>query len=221
MPKKTFKLKNSLLIYICSFAIPIICLLLTGAICGVGLGDKSVLTWDASGQYINFFLYLQSILNGNSNEVFWSLSITPGANNIVLMAYYLLSPLNLITVLFDKYSLPYAFMIIQLVKIGLAGLFMYIYQINTYDVESNQEKQVLFLINSTCYALCGFSVVYMSDIMWLDAFFVFPLLADGIRKIVNNRGQISTFGSFYIVFCPIFISVIWLLFLVFCFLYFF
>ncbi|SEG15632.1 membrane protein YfhO [Butyrivibrio sp. Su6] len=186
MAKKAFKVKNNL--YICSFAIPIICLLLTGVVCGVGVGDKSVLTWDASGQYINFFLYLHSILNGNSNEVFWSLSITPGANNILLMAYYLLSPLNLIVVFFDKYSLPYAFMIIQLVKIGLAGLFMYIYQIHTYDVESNKEKRVFFLITSTCYALCGFSVVYMSDIMWLDAFFAFPLLADGIRKIVNNRG---------------------------------
>ncbi len=180
------RLKNKNIIWAASsFALPVICLVLLGIITGIGVGSRSVLMWDAETQYINFLGYLQNILQGKTNELFYSLSITPGEGNILVVGYYMLSPFNLILVLFSKASLPYAFMIIQLIKIGLCGLCMYFYLIN--NIDRNKLSDVAILIISLCYALNGYIAVYMANIMWLDGVFILPIMADGVRKLIREK----------------------------------
>ncbi len=182
-------------LYIASFLLPVVCMIITGYIDGIGLfSSKSVLMWDAKWQYINFFGYLMHLLKGNSNEWFYSLSITPGGDTSLLFSYYLLSPLNLVLFFANAETLPYFFAMIQLIKIGLAGLCMTIFQRRVLVKSLSLKNASGILLISLCYSLCGYNISYMSNIMWLDAVYTLPLVALGIYLLVTN-GNIKVYFS--------------------------
>ncbi len=66
-------------------------------------GDQTIVTWDMQGQYLAFLAYFRRILLGQEN-LFFTQSMTLGGANVGLLAYYTLSPLNLILVFFRKKS---------------------------------------------------------------------------------------------------------------------
>ena len=167
-----------------SFVLPIICLIILGIVSGVGIGSKSVLMWDAEKQYINFLGYLQNIFHGETDELFYSLSICPGEGNALVLGYYMLSPFNLVLAFFNRATLPYAFMIILLLKIGFCGLFMYGFIVRNRKEEYLPDEAALVI--SVCYALNGYLAVYMANIMWVDAVLILPIMADGIIKLVSE-----------------------------------
>lgn len=170
-----------------AFVLPVAIFIIVLSIFALVNGSATVIFTDAGAQYVDFLAFQKSLLAGEATPGFF-LNGMLGSEGIPLLAYYLLSPFNLVMVLFPIEALPYLFYFFVLVKIGLAGLFLYLF-LNSYRDKEKQSvvnSKWMLLVFSTSYALCGFVALYFWNIMWLDAVMLLPLLALGIRKLVKE-----------------------------------
>lgn len=176
MSDKKIKIKRLLF----AFCLPVFLMLAIYAFLGIyPFGGKSVLTIDLNNQYISFFSYLKEILKGR-HGVFYSFSKTLGGDMVGLMAYYLMSPLNLLVLLFSVSTLPVAVELITLIKIGLCG-------VSFFWSASGEKAERHGLLFSTSYALMAYNIVYQQNIMWLDGVILLPAVALGIRRICQGK----------------------------------
>ena len=158
-----------------SFFIPFFCLIVLFFINNFIFGENSILYSDSQYQYYQSFIYLKQLFN---NYSFYSFQVGLGSPMISTIAYYLGSFSNLLVVFFDNIEL---FLIITvLVKISLCGLTMYNYLRYNY-------KSKYILIFSTAYALSFYSLANYFQFMWLDAYFLSPLLLLGVDKIIREK----------------------------------
>jgi len=104
-----------------------------------------------------------------------------GTNYLPLYAYYVASPLNLITVLFPKEYLAEAVLVLTLLKVSLAGAcFAY------YLKGVHHEQSLVTVAFSLLYALSGYVLVFSWNIMWMDAIYLLPLIMLGLVKLVRD-----------------------------------
>jgi len=135
---------------------------------------------DMQGQYIPFFRYYKQILNGE-NDVFYTLGKVMGGDMLSIFLYYLASPFNLIVAFFPSSELPAALLWIVVLKIASAGLTAYI------ALNSINKNGYVNLIFALAYALIAYNFIYYSNIMWLDGVLALPLVALGIKKILEKK----------------------------------
>lgn len=144
-------------------------------------GTATVLRNDAIHQYAPFLAnYIQRIKEGSS--VLYSWDIGGGGNQFALIAYYLLSPFNLLALPFNESNIDIAFWLIILVKtmfIGLTSCYFFQKKFN--------ETNFLTIFFSLAYTFGGFYICYYYNTMWLDALIMLPLIALGIENIVNGK----------------------------------
>lgn len=172
--------------YLFAFLIPLGILLLVFIYLHVFIRNDSVLlVSDAKAQYLSFLVKLKDILTFNASA-FYSFEKGIGGNILGTIAYYLVSPINLIVLFFSKASMNGAFITIITLKLSLSGLMMYVFL--KYHFK-NQNKLYL-LIFSTCYALMAYNVGYYFHIMWLDCVYLTPLVMLGIDKIINKKSPL-------------------------------
>ena len=112
--------------YLLAFTIPTILMILLYISVGVIGGNKNVLTVDLANQYVEFFGALKNILSGTISP-FYTFSKTLGGNFFGVMTYYLLSPLNVLIVFFNRIDIPNFILIINILIIGHTGLTSYIF----------------------------------------------------------------------------------------------
>ena len=167
--------------YLLAFIIPLVMMILLYLSVGVIGGNKNVLTVDMAGQYIAFFNSLKYIFNGLASP-FFSFSKTLGGNMLGIITYYLMSPLNLIVLLFDRIDVPKAILIINILKIGLSGFTSYIYFNKTF--KSNNFTSLIF---SIIYSMMSYNIVYSQNIMWLDGVILLPIVFLGIDKLIEKK----------------------------------
>ena len=85
-------------------------------------GHLSVLYSDTYHQYYPFFLEMRdAILSGDGLQ--WTWSVGMGMDYLGLFAYYLASPLNLLSVLLPESMVLGYFSMLLPIKLGFAGLF--------------------------------------------------------------------------------------------------
>lgn len=175
-------------------------------------GDQSIVCLDLDSQYISFFSYLKEIFR-DPTTLFYTFSKTLGGDMIGLVAYYLISPFNIITLFFSTGDLPIAITIIIILKIGCAGV--------SFNLLLRKEEYSS-LIYSSCYALMAFIIAYYSNIIWLDGIILLPLIVYGIEKLVIGKSpllyilclSLSIFTNYYIGYMLCIFSVIYFLFCV-------
>lgn len=145
------------------------------------LGDASILRNDALHQYAPFLAnYIQRIKDGASLLHSWNLGA--GVNQYSLIAYYLLSPFNLLALPFKASNIDIAFWLIILVKTAFVGL------TSGYCFQKKSEKPNFAAVAfSLAYTFGGFYICYYYNTMWLDALIALPLIALGIENIVNGK----------------------------------
>ncbi|MCM1371179.1 MAG: YfhO family protein [Clostridium sp.] len=186
--------------YFLVFLIPIAIMVLLYACVGIfPFGSKTILTVDLQDQYVEFFAAFKNIIQ-NGGNIFYSFSKTLGGNMFGLITYYLLSPLNFITLFFSLEDLPNAIFLINILKIGIAGITSYVYFKNTF-----KDKNKLNIIFSICYALTAYNIVYSQNIMWLDGVIWLPIVFLGIDKLIYKKPilfyismVITIFSNYYI-----------------------
>lgn len=173
------KNKNCLISFIITFLILVFVLILLNV---YPFGERTIIVSDLRDQYISFIDYLKSCLFGNNN-LFYTFSGSLGMNMYPLMAYYLTSIFNVLTIFVKTSNMHLILTLIILIKISLASL-TFCYFLNKR--RSINKINVLF---SLCYALMSYNIAFYFHIMWLDAIILMPLLILGIENIFNNKGS--------------------------------
>lgn len=209
LSKKMYPLYSALL----SSAIFIAGLSLIGII---GFGNKIILFGDLDAQYIPFIkMFLRAI---TGQEDYWySFSNYLGSGTALTYAYYCINPFNLIF-LFD--SIPESVLCIVLIsaKIALAA-----YTFQLFENKALKLDSPLTIVFSLCYTLGGYSASMYTNIMWLDAIYILPILtyltmkaAGGVSKFSDEAKKDFKFPfiSLTITFAYLFITNFYIAFMV-------
>ena len=149
-------------------------------------GDKSLLIMDMSNQYVEFFNGLKS------GDIYFSWSKSLGTNYIGVFAYYVSSPFSIITLLFPNGYMPYAILLLTILKIGCAGITSRLYFKERYCVEG-----IGSLIFSTAYSLMSYNLAYSMCIMWLDGVIWMPIILLGVERILGRQSGTLLCGSLF------------------------
>ena len=165
-----------------SFMLPVCGLLIVRLFCTLFFnGTYSLLYSDCYHQYYPFFLeFRRALRSGESLLYNWSVGL--GMDYLGLAAYYLASPLNLVTVLLPESWMMVYFSALMPVKLGFASMFFAIFLKKIF--RKNDFSIVLF---GCFYGLCSWALGYQWNIMWLDTFALLPLVALGTVSLLKDK----------------------------------
>ncbi len=178
----THKFKRNWGYFALAFAIPFLGLLIIMLIGGYSpFGSYSMLYSDMYHQYFPFFKeFRRALLSGDSLLYNWSIGM--GVDYLGLYAYYLASPLNLLSVLVPESWLLGYFSLLVPIKLGLASMFFAIFLKKVFRKDGLE----LALFGSF-YGLCAWSLGYQWNVMWLDGFALLPLVMVGMVSLLQKR----------------------------------
>ena len=171
-------------------------------------GTNMLLHSDGWHQYYPFLVTLRDkLLNGGSMEYSWSVGM--GGSFPSLFAYYLASPMYLLSVLIPMDALPHYFTFLTVLKLSLAGCFFTRFLRIVYRREDI--SQIFF---GLVYAFCAWAAGFYWNIMWLDTFALLPLLIAGTVSLLRDGKfrlyiialALSLWCNYYVAFfCCIFV----------------
>ncbi len=164
-------------------------------------GKYSMLYSDMYHQYYPFFVAFRDALREGKGLLYtWSIGL--GMDYLGLIAYYLASPLNLLSVLVPESLLLEYFSLLVPVKLGLAGLFFALFLkhlFHRYDLSIS--------IFGGFYGLCAWALGFQWNVMWLDTFALLPLVALGtVQLLQEKRCVLYTLSLFFSVFINYYIG---------------
>ena len=155
-------------------------------------GNYSMLYSDMYHQYYPFFVnFRKALRSGDSLLYNWSIGM--GMDYLGLIAYYLASPLNLLSVIVpEKWLLSY-FSLLVPIKLGLAGLFF-----ATFLKGIFQRDDFSVSVFGAFYGLCAWALGFQWNIMWLDSFALLPLVILGEIRLIRDRKYILYTASLFL-----------------------
>ena len=175
------KSKDNRTIYALAFFIPVIVMIAVFAILRIWpFGGNTVMTGDTTYQYVDYLSYYKTILFGN-NDFAYSLSKNMGGEMAGFAAYYLYSPLNLLTLPFPRELLFAGIGLIIILAPGLASLSMCHLLLNL------EGKKEYALMLSLCYGLSAYVVVYNELFQYYTNIILLPLIVLNLRKILKGE----------------------------------
>lgn len=176
---KAWAVRNK--IYFIAFCIPVLLTYLAYAIFGLyPFGEESVLCLDLNGQYVYYFEALRDAFWGDGSFFYeWSRNLSGGFMGII--GYYLASPFTLIVLLLPEKFMLSSLLIMQLCKLGAAGV-----TFNYFLQKRRGVNPLSALMFSTMYAMMAYAVIQLIDPMWLDGLVFLPLIMLGIEYLVDD-----------------------------------
>ena len=184
-----------------AFCIPCVGMLFVMLISGYKpFGQYSMLYSDMYHQYYPFFVAFRDALRGGKGLLYtWSVGL--GMDYLGLIAYYLASPLNLLSVLVPEGWLLSYFSLLVPLKLGLAGLFFAVFLKKIF-----QKNDLTIAIFGGFYGLCAWALGFQWNVMWLDTFALLPLVALGTVALLREKKVclytvtlfFSIFSNYYI-----------------------
>ena len=183
------------------FAIPFVGMLFVMLISGYEpFGKYSMLYSDMYHQYYPFFVeFRRALRSGDSLLYTWSVGM--GMDYLGLIAYYLASPLNLLSVLVPEAWLLEFFSLLVPLKLGLAGLSFSYFLKKIFG-----RDDISISVFGGFYGLCAWALGFQWNIMWLDTFALLPLVALGTISLLRDGKFVlytltlflSVFSNYYI-----------------------
>ena len=171
-------------------------------------GRNMPLASDGWHQYYPFLkVFREKLRTGGSMEYSWVSGM--GGSFISLFAYYLSSPMYLLSVLVPESVLPQFMTVLTILKLSLAGFFFGWFLRIVY-----RRNDLMIPFFSLLYAFSAWAAGYYWNIMWLDTFALLPLLVagtvcllrDGHFRLYTLSLALSLWCSYYIAFfCCIFV----------------
>ncbi len=150
-------------------------------------GTNSLMDADANIQYRYLFSYLRDVLQGKNN-ISYSFSIGMGQTGIGILAYYLMSPLNLAVIFFEKSQINSFFDLLVAVKLALAAFTMAIYLNGRFKRALNPIVEVLL---SCSWGLMQYSLEQCDNIMWLDGVILLPIILLNVYRLIRENRRIE------------------------------
>ena len=165
-----------------AFAIPVVGMLLVMLVSQYApFGNYSMLYSDMYHQYYPFFVEFRRALRSGDGLLYtWSVGL--GMDYLGLIAYYLASPLNLLSVLVPEAILLDFFSLLMPVKLGLASLFFSFFLKKIFEKD---DLSISFF--GALYGLCAWALGYQWNIMWLDTFALLPLVVLGMVSLMKEK----------------------------------
>ncbi len=164
-----------------AFLIPMIGMWVGFAACGVHpFGDMQMLYSDLREQYYPFLHEFHARMQ-NGESILWSWNGGLGTDFGSLIAYYIASPLNLITLLFPAKMLRDVMAVLLTVKIGCAGWF---FALMLKKIFHKNDFSITFF--GWMFAFCSFIMGYYWDTIWMDTVALLPLVFLGLYKLVTE-----------------------------------
>ena len=145
-------------------------------------GSNSMLTIDLGQQYIDFFSLFRQTLTQTPEQFLYSFQKGYGGEMIGVWAYYLMSPFNLVLLLFDEQHLAVGVTLLTYLKLAGASLTFFYFSRKKY-----QTNTVMSSLFANAYALMSYTFTYMLNIMWFDVLVFLPLIALGLDRIMTQR----------------------------------
>lgn len=143
-------------------------------------GNRSILMIDMQSQYISYLRYYKQVLLGNQSFIYTNAKII-GGDFLSLFTYYMASPFNLLLVFSPDESIPIFFLLTNILKMSFGGLNFYL--LMRYKTKKNN---IGYLAFSVGYALISYSLVYLSNFMWLDGVMILPLCILGMELLMSD-----------------------------------
>lgn len=147
----------------------------------IPFGDKSTTMYDSMHQYVPFLSVLYDKLTTGSSFQY-AMSGGLGQDFYYIAAYYLMSPWNLIILLFGKSNIMLSINIITIIKMSLCG-FTFAYYLQKYF----KKRTILIIPFSLCYTFSSYMLAYFYNIMWLDILYILPILILCYRKMLDRE----------------------------------
>lgn len=163
-------------------------------------GQYSMLYSDMYHQYYPFFVAFRDALrNGDGLLYTWSVGL--GMDYLGLIAYYLASPLNLLSILIPEGWLLEYFSLLVPIKLGFAGLFFALFLRGTFG-----KDDLSISVFGGFYGLCAWALGFQWNVMWLDTFALLPLVVLGMVALLKEKKFVlytlslfaSIFANYYI-----------------------
>lgn len=144
-------------------------------------GSSSVLTVDMGQQYVDFFAHYHDTLLHDPSGILYSFAKGLGGDMFGTWSYYLMSPLNLIILLFPVEKLPSVIAIITILKYGLSGL-----SFGYFIIKEKAMTNWPVIGFATTYALMGWMVANQLNTLWIDAAILLPIIFLGFLSILKG-----------------------------------
>ncbi len=143
-------------------------------------GDRQMHVVDLWHQYYPFLVDLQDKLQ-SGGSLLWTWSVGMGSNFIAMMSYYLLSPLNFLSIFIPEDLLSGYLAVITVVKIACAGMFT---AISLRIIFKRDGLSLVFF--SLMFALCSYNMGYYWCVIWLDSVAMLPLAVAGTVSLLRD-----------------------------------
>ena len=211
--KRSFKYAS---VIISSFLISSLLMLFILAVKGITpFGNNTILVGDVKNQYLPFFRFYKTALCDGKLTTFQP-DLFLGWNYFGIFSYYLMSPFNLICLLFPLEMMPEALCLMVVLKIGMCGGCFAVY----LCYGPFKGKGIRYVLFSCAYALMSWTMICFQNVIWLDGIYMLPLMALGAERLISRKKGdlfivstvLSLLFNFYIAwFNVIFVSVYFLI----------
>ncbi|MCR5011422.1 MAG: YfhO family protein [Lachnospiraceae bacterium] len=179
----------------------------------LGFGNNIILFGDLDEQYIPFIKMFLHAITGKE-DYWYSLSLYLGSGTALTYAYYCINPFNLIY-LMDWMPVSIATTILITCKIAIAaGTFQH------FTANALHLKKPTTILFALCYTLGGFTASMYTNIIWLDAVYLLPVVtyltmkaAGGLNEEKNGKTPFP-FISLTLAFAFLFITNFYIAFMV-------
>ena len=167
-----------------SFFLPLALILVALAWLKVApFGDRTLIISDSNGLYLNYAAYFGRMLRGLEGFAY-SFEKGLGGNMMPHMGVTMLNPFTALFAVFSIRDFPLAYTLDSALNFSLSGLTMYLL---LADIHGHKRSNLLF---STAYALTGFSVANVFQILFFTAVHTLPLVVLGLRKLLKGKSPL-------------------------------
>ncbi|MBQ7833793.1 MAG: YfhO family protein [Lachnospiraceae bacterium] len=207
------KYKRWLRPMVIAFIVPVVTLFILYVARGIfPFGERSYMRMDFYHQYAPFMKeFCRRIREGESLWYAWEYGL--GTNYWAHYAYYLASPINWLLVLVPAKYVVEAMNFSMVLRAGIAGATF------VYFLKEDRKEEVGMAAFGVFYGLSGFYMAYACNIIWLDGYVLFPLVALGVMRIAKGKSAamyiasmlLCTFSNFYLAVIIGMCCVVWLI----------
>lgn len=158
-------------------------------------GNNSITIIDGNNQYIAILVYFRENIFHPQN-LLYSFKLNLGGQFFSVLTYYLLSPINLLSLLFPISKIPLFFELNTIFNACLTSLMTYVFLSKSkYTRQSNNGINIIF---SLCFSLSSYFFLYNHCEMWFNVIAFFPLLMLFLEELLDGKSSWK-FGTLYTV----------------------
>ena len=147
-------------------------------------GDGSLAYSDGAIQYIDFLTWGKKVYGGVASVGF-DFSSYMGADTTATFAYYLASPFSFLLLWIPESLIASAINLIALCKLSFAAFTMSFFLTKRFEITKKSVPLAVFL--GVSYSLCQWGIVQSTCIMWLDAFYIAPLVMLALYYLISKK----------------------------------